>query len=143
MLVESAQMLANCYSLEELERAPKTVKNTARRHSYLHHGSSKWVLKSIENYKWLLEHAYAIYNESLYRGAKYNNSFSFVEWCANNDPTLPNTPFSKPFLAMPEIYKSSDPVMAYRNYYRNEKTVDKNGDNMAFWTNRSHPEWWI
>jgi uncharacterized protein YbaA (DUF1428 family) len=42
--------------------------------------------------------------------------------------------------AMPDKYKDTDVVRAYRDYYKNEKKFMKNGRLMEVYTNRDLPE---
>ena len=64
MVLESAQMVANCFTLETLaELAPKTQKGTARKHSYYNHPCSIWTRESYENYMWHLELMKNLLNE--------------------------------------------------------------------------------
>ena len=52
-------------------------------------------------------------------------------------PDLPEiglTPFA---LAMPDQYKSNDPMLSYRNYYIHEKK------HIASWKNREVPDWFL
>ena len=138
MIVESCQMLANCYSLEQLEFAPKTKKDTVRKHSYYNHRCSKWVRESIYNFDWLLTHAIEMVEEKLYRGGKLHFCIDFLTWCKLNEPNLPHINQTKPALAMPDEYKCDDPVESYRRYY----TECKRNTIRMTWTKRQPPEWW-
>ena len=148
MIVESTQMLANCYTTEQLAHAPKTKKGETRKYSYYNHCCSKWVRESIYNFNWLLEHAIEMVNEKMYRGGNLHFCHTFLDWCRNNPPNL-NDPYNttsldlyqsitSPALAMPEIYKNNDPIVAYRRYYNEYK---RNTIQMK-WTRRDPPKWW-
>lgn len=82
MIIESAQMLANAFSEERLARSdvPRTQKGTIRKHSYLHHPCSQWVLRSDRNFSWLLEHAIELCREYRRRFGKRHYTSEFVEW---------------------------------------------------------------
>ena len=148
MIVESTQMLTNCYTPEQLCNAPKTQNGTIRKYSYYNHCCSKWVRESIHNFDWLLTHALEMVNEKIYRGGKLHFCHTFLNWCSDNKPDLNDphnttsldlyTSITLPALAMPDEYKHNDPVQAYRNYYLNHKrhTIDMR------WTKRNPPEWW-
>ena len=139
MIVESAQMLANAYSLEVLtsDDCPKTQKSNNRKHSYLHHPMSKWVLYSHSHWNWLLNHAISLCKEKFYRQQKYHFTEQFINWCKNNIPSLPIMGWSKPPLCMPYKYTNTDTIEAYRDYYWGEKRK------FAVWTKRQKPEWWL
>lgn len=138
MIVESTQMLTNCYSLDQLLYAPKTKNGLVRKHSYYNHRCSKWVRNSIDNFEWLLGHALAMVQEKMYRGGNHHFCDTFLQWAKENVPNLPQNGFTKPALAMPDEYKNDDPVIAYRKYYNEYKrnTIDMQ------WTRRKPPAWW-
>lgn len=138
MIVESAQMLANAYTLEQLESAPYTQKNEPRKHSYLNHPMSRWAITSQTNWNWLLEHGISLAEEKVHRGGAPHFSAGFLEWCAANPPRLPLLGFSRPPLCMPEYLHEFNFVNAYRNYYLKEK---KNSIE-CIWTIREQPSWW-
>jgi len=85
MIVESAQMIANCFSLDMLKKAPLTKKGEFRKYSYEKHPCSIWTRQSDENLKWLVTHACAMFIEKICRG--YINphfSMDFIRWAADN-----------------------------------------------------------
>jgi len=137
MIVESAQMLANCYPLERLAKSdcPFTKTGNPRKHSYLHHPCSQWVMASQTNFEWLLEHALEMVQEKIYRGGNLHFSSHFINWCNVIRPTFAINGFTQPALAMPDFYKKGDPVRSYRAYYIGEKYK------IATWTVRQIPEW--
>lgn len=138
MIIESAQMLANAYPIERLSQpdCPKTQKGKSRRHSYLHHPCSKWVLKSYNNWLWLLHHAQGLCDEYQRRYNKEHFTSSFIRWCQLNKPAwLPQTPQTDFALAMPDEYKTDCPVLSYRKYYVGDKL------SIATWKNTDKPIW--
>ena len=142
MIIESAQMIQNCYSLDELKSAPLTATCTFRKHSYFNHPCSKWVRESFANYNWLLIHATYLINERIFRfNSKRHATENFIYWSHDNLPNLPDkgsTPFAQ---AMPDKYKNIDAVKAYRDYYENDKVYNKAGKHMYTWTRREIPYW--
>lgn len=140
MILESAQILSNCFTLERLAEldCPRTQKGTVRKHSYPNHPCCKWVKESKFNMLWLINHAIAMDIERMERFKKDIPHFStdFIKWCAINidDSIVPDnipTPFAQ---AMPKEYQNTDPVVAYRNYYREGKK------HLHKWT-RNKPSW--
>ena len=85
MIVESAQMLANCHTSENLKiyNAPRTQKGTVRKHSYYNHPCSKWVRNTFGNYQWLIDHATALADQRRFRNPQCKAHFTegFIEWC--------------------------------------------------------------
>lgn len=139
MLIENCQMFANCFSPERLAMpdCPLTQKGTVRKYSYYNHPCSKWLRESQSNMNWLLTHSFAIETERLYRGYNPHFSMCFIEWVHKNffDTVVKRgeqTPFA---LAMPDQYKTADPIESYRNYYRFEKK------HLHTWGKRPIPYW--
>lgn len=139
---ECCIMLANAYTLEELESAPRTQKGNVRGHGYPHHGCTKWIKYSFTNYQWLLEHARALCEEYKFRTGKIHFCSYFIDWCRFNPPAnKPMNGWSTPYLAMPEKYKQNCPVLSYKSYYNNDKQFDSRGKCMWNWTKREKPAW--
>jgi hypothetical protein len=139
MIVESAQMLANCYTLEQLadSMCPRTQTGNVRRHSHYNHPCSKWVRESLENFDWLVDHAFALCDEYRLRCNKVHFTKPFLEWCLRYTPPLPSKNLTPPALAMPEKYHQPCPVESYRAYYMGEK------QHLAKWTVRGKPDWYV
>ncbi len=138
MIVETAQMLANAYSLTELMLAPYTQKGTPRKHSYLHHPCSKWVLESSSNFEWLLSHGISLCEEKLDRGGPRHFTNDFIDWCSEHPPDLEDKGLTTFAMAMPEEYKNEDVCKAYQSYLRGAK------QHLKFtWTNTQTPEWYL
>jgi hypothetical protein len=69
------------------------------------------------------------------RYGKIHKSEAVIEWCDENRPELPNVPRTPFAQAMPDEYKNTDVVEAYRSYYRGEKRK------FAKWKDGSVPQW--
>ena len=99
------------------------------------HPCSIWVRSSYDNYRWAMSLVEALNVETQWRGNK--SHASCAEALALPDPqNIPRvglTPFAQ---AMPDDYRSNDPVDAYRHYYMGEKA------NIAVWRRRGKPDWW-
>ncbi len=135
MIIESCQMLANAYP--SLESAPLTQKGEVRKHSYLHHPCSKWVLGSLSHFQWLLDHALAMVEEKQFRGGKLHFSSCFLDWCKYNPPNLTDNGWIDPPACMPEEFILGDSQRSYRTY------LIKGKRHLSFtWTGRQAPEWW-
>lgn len=143
MILESSQMLANAYTHEQLENAPKTQKGTVRKYSYYNHPCSVWVRQSGTNFRWLLSHAQHLVKEAVYRGFNLHSCHEFLDWCYSNEPENIESLYglTEFALAMPDQYKSNDPIESYRQYYINEKQYDNRGRWMMKYTNREYPDW--
>ena len=148
IMLEVTQLLANCYSLEELKSAPYTQNGTPRKHSHIHHPISKWVKQGSHNFIWTLGHAIALSDEFEYRFGKRHFCDSFVKWCAYNEFPIKNsveTEQPQCFKAYPNCIVPSNPVAGYRNYYNEAKQFFMVRDKVvkATWTKRDIPSWFI
>jgi hypothetical protein len=149
IVLEAAQLLANCYTKEQLASAPKTQKGNIRKHSHIHHPISKWVKQTFGNYFWTLAHAIALANEYEYRFNKKHFCDDFINWCMKCEPDLldsySNEETEQPqcFKQYPELVVPGDPVAGYRNYYRIAKSsFTIHGEIVyATWTKREVPTW--
>ena len=137
MIVESAQLLANAYPAEMLSRSPLTQKGTVRKHSYVNHPSSKWTISSKTHWWWLLDHAFSMVEEKIFRGGVLHFTSCFLDWCVYNEPPIEDIGWQDPPKCMDEEFKRENTKMAYQNYLKNGKT------HLSFtWTKRLPPEWW-
>ena len=127
MILESAQMLCSVFPNGD---APY-------RRAFYNHPCTKWARESAENYEWLLDHAYAMCQEYTRRYGKVHKSLDAISWCGATYHMLniPRKGLTKFAQAMPEQYKNSCGVTAYRSYYNGEKAY------FAKWSKRETPSW--
>lgn len=148
-VVETVQLLANGYSLEQLQDAPKTQTGNVRKYSHTHHPISKWTKETYGNFNWVARHAVALDEEYYYRFSKIHFCHHFIKWNwdtyhpANVNTSLAQTEQPQCFKKYPQCIVPGDPVAGYRNYYRTaKKTFDMRGKIVhATWTRRDVPEW--
>tara|TARA_R110002049_G_scaffold151738_1_gene315481 strand:- start:1507 stop:2001 length:495 start_codon:yes stop_codon:yes gene_type:complete len=136
MPLESAQMLSTAHRVHNGEEWCDL--NGIYKKAYLNHPCTIWARESVQNYTWLYYHFYALCKE--YETRYDRQHLSFVKL---NDklcqapigiPDIGLTPMPQ---AMPDQYKDSDPVKAYRNYLINEK-------HYAQWNKCTpKPNWWV
>jgi len=103
--------------------------------SHINHPCSIWVRSSLENYHWTINYITALDAESQWRGNKPHSSCR-VALTLPEPQRLPDVGWLTPAMAMPDNYKSTDPVQSYREYYRGDKS------SIASWKRRGPPEWW-
>lgn len=124
MILESAQMLS-------------TVLGGPYKPTHQNHPCTKWVAQSWSNAFWLWSLAF---NLNLEYKRRFNHTQDHKSWEAiqAHDQLMPLlladegiTPFA---LAMPDEYKSPDPVYAYRAYYKSKA--------FAKWEHGPTPVWW-
>jgi hypothetical protein len=127
MILESAQLLSTAVRLSGIDAGYKAA--------YKNHPCAIWTRQSLANWKWLYYLTEALNEEYKYR---YNKKVNHKSYDVVQSLPLPNiedigvTQFAQ---AMPNCYKSYDPVQAYRNYYIGEK------DHLFSWTKRDVPYW--
>ena len=144
-LLESAQMIANCFSHSVLAKAPKTKKGLPRKYSYEKHPCSIWTRKNKSNLKWLIDHAVAMEKERLSRGYNPHFSAEFINWAQKN--------IHKSFVSEGELedfsiaisedskcrtvsnFDKLNSVAKYRLYYKMDKS------HLAKWR-KNKPSWY-
>ena len=133
MIVEGCQMLSTVHSLDTVQ----DNKITLYKPCFHNHPCTIWARASKSNYYWLANHTFELTNEysSRYYG-KIHKSTDMAYWFTQNAPSnLPNTICTDFAQAMPEQYKNSDGVAAYRAYYLGEKA------RFAKWKLGNEPMW--
>jgi hypothetical protein len=126
MTLESTQLL--CGPIPYAEYKP----------THWNHPVAKWTRTSKENYEWLLEHAGELSSEYTFRYGRRHKCDEIIKNCARryNILRLPSIGLTNFVQAMPDEYKNTNGVEAYRAYYCGEKAY------FAKWTRRKIPEWY-
>lgn len=102
--------------------------------THVSHPCTVWAGQSKENYSWLVELGLELCAEYSYRYGKRHACQSVIEGISDA-PISMDLGFTQFAQAMPDECKNSDPVTAYRNYYRLHKS------HIASWKHRNIPEW--
>ena len=144
IVVEIAQMAANCFSLDVLKTAPPNSLGQPRNHSYFNHPVSKWMRETLGNLFWSIDHAISLESERIYRGYNPHFSMRFIRWVADNfdKSTVPDGKQSQFAVAIAPTmqcrqhpnFNLLDSVGKYRLYYQYDKPF-------VTWTRRSIPHW--
>jgi len=106
--------------------------------THINHPSAVWCRSSVENYNWTVDHLFALISEYKFR---YNKDHKVIvvglAYALQSPPNkLKNWDWTEPPCAMAEEYViSDDPVLNYRNYYKNGKS------HLHSWKNRNPPNW--
>ena len=147
MILESCQLLSTAHHVLDGEplhvntgkRKYKTyicTKKNICKSTMVNHPCTIWARETRSNYIWLWRHAYALCKEYTRR---YNKVHVMEQMLMDElyDPPVniakgKITPFAQ---AMPEQYKNANAVVAYRQYYINEKV------RFAKWQYSEEPEW--
>ena len=128
MPLESAQML--CTVLMELG-----VLGVPYQPSHRNHPCTRWAATTRSNFDWLVTHGRALCNEYTKRYGRRHKSEDVIEWCAQHRDELPDGPLTPHAQAMPDTFRSTSAVLAYRTYYREAKA------GIVTWKT-APPEWW-
>lgn len=142
IILEAVQMLCTAKQMLEPE-----YENEIKLYKIAHknHPVTIWVRKSLANYMWTLDLVEELHKEWRHRyqhpDTKFHRSYLMAQILRANVPSPDKfeaeglTPFA---LAMPDKYKTADPVESYRNYYMSE---DK--QRFATWhKRRGQPSWY-
>ena len=157
MILESAQLLSTAHRVldgRQVEGVKVNLeKGTARRTkawvlddardsvlyaaTHINHPSAVWCRNSIENYTWLVDHFFALMGEYTYRYEKQHKCYGEISYMLQSPPKNLHeydwTPM--PSCMADEYIISNDPIINYRNYYREGKSK------LHKWKNRNAPSW--
>ena len=126
MILESTQMLSSVNTKYESDLAPyKPV--------HQKHPCTLWAGEPVDNYNHLLYLAKELCKEYTYRYGKVHKCQNVIAKIGQPPVKLTTRGNTAPAQAMPDIYKNTDPIQAYRDYYLHEK------QRFAVWKNRPIP----
>jgi hypothetical protein len=143
ILLEAVQMLC---SGKRILDPDDPINERLYKLAHKNHPVTIWCRTSKANFIWTLDLIDELHKEWKFRyghpESKVHKSYTVAMYLRENIPSDDKfieerlTPFA---LAMPEQYKSDDPVMSYKNYYMSEEK-----QRIASWNKkRSKPEWYI
>lgn len=116
MPLETAQMLSTALRVHGVND-PRLYKE-----AYMNHPCTIWARKTRANFQWLCLHGLSICEEYNARYARTHACSSVIYAAKEYDQEIPEGPLTPFACAMPDQYKiSEDPVINYRNYYRQGK----------------------
>jgi hypothetical protein len=130
MQIESAQMCCTAHWASGSEAPYKRA--------HLNHPSTKWVRESIHHYRWVVEHGLEVCNEFTKRYGKLHKTQSVLEWCRDNEPSIPDNGFTEPPQCMPDEYKKANAIDGYKTYYIEDKIKNKQ---LTYNKLNNTPEW--
>lgn len=106
------------------------------RKTHVNHPCAIWARETAANFFWVCRYGLALCSEYTLRYGKRHACQDVLTACIGESGRFPGgdlTPFAQ---AMPEQYRSSDAIEAYRAYYRGDKR------HLASWSKRTVPIWW-
>ena len=126
MILETAQLLSTAHWLTGTEGP--------YRMTHKRHPSTLWTKSNTSNYKWLCKLGMELCKEYTYRYGKIHKTQKHLEWLSNNIPNIPDGEFTPPTLAMPQVFRCDDNLLAYRKYYMYGKK------HLHSWKKRQQPK---
>jgi hypothetical protein len=143
ILLEAVQMLC---SAKRVLNPDDEANNRIYKLAHKNHPVTIWCRKSKANFVWTLDLVEELHNEWRFRyghpETKFHKSYLIAMILRENMPSDDKfeiegfTPFA---LAMPDEYKTNNPVEAYRNYYMSEEK-----QKIASWKKRREkPVWYV
>jgi hypothetical protein len=130
MALETAQILCSALHRHGIEARYKPT--------HLHHPSVLWTGDSLSHWMWTRQLGLCLCAEYTFRWGKTHACQAVIE-SMPNPPAIPDMGWIDPPQAMPDQYRMEESVLAYRAYYKGEKTVFP-GKGPATWTKRARPD---
>jgi len=133
MLVESTQLLCNTVRHNCPQKFDEGI-IYAMTHD--NHPCSLWARDSMSNFFWLYDHAYQLAIHYTTKYAKRHKCFDVLYYIKTLRMDFEVLELTEPPQCMHTKYKSSNPIVAYRNYYIEEKghVFDTAWGDMNKWT---------
>jgi hypothetical protein len=146
MILEYAQLLSTAHHVcDERVRWHDGFGNGFHTHlreniykkTHVNHPSAVWARANVENYFWLYTLWLDLLDEYTHRYGKVHASARLRKWLSCAPAHIPDGKFYEPTQAMPDEFKSSSSIEAYRKYYASAKK------HLAKWTKRNMPVWYF
>ena len=142
ILLEAVQML--CSAKRILSPDDESNENLYKM-AHKNHPVTIWCRASKANFVWTLDLVDEMHNEWKYRyqhpESKQHKSYLMAQYLREHmpsDESFEKVGLTQFALAMPDQYKTADPVESYRNYYMSEEK-----QKIATWKKlREKPEWY-
>lgn len=142
MILETTQLLSTCWWVMNPIQAQQYLnKGKIYKKTHHNHPSSIWTRECRENYIWLCHLGLSLCKEYAYRYDKKDSDHKCHEkliFLIHNIPiklTYNDNKITMPKMAMPDKYKTNNPIYSYRFYYINDK------QRMLVWRKREPPKW--
>jgi hypothetical protein len=140
ILLEAVQMLCSAKRILDPDD-----ERPLYRIAHKNHPVTIWCRTSKANYLWTLDLVEELHNEWRFRyghpDTKFHKAYLVAQILREHipdDSKFPQTGLTPFALAMPDKYKSDDPVLSYRNYYMSEEK-----QMIASWNKkRAKPDWY-
>lgn len=134
-ILENFQMLSTVHrvvdgTLTKVNNRKHYILNDSREEvlykaTHINHPCTIWSRESTENYSFLVEMTKHLIEEYRVRYGKIHKSSQLLPYLEAPPVGITKTEWTEPAQAMPDEYKSSDYVEAYRNYYIHDKLLKR------------------
>lgn len=138
MILEHTQLLSTAvYHHMTPKTSPKSFKALTGLYlpTHINHPCAVWCRETKNNFLYLCRLTNRLIDEYHHRFGKIHKSLECLIHAESYHALFPEGPLTTFALAMPDLYKCSDPVKAYRDYFNGEKR------HIMKWTNRAVPDW--
>lgn len=141
MILESCQLLYTAHWVLALPARPPYIDiapNGGYKPTHRNHPCAVWVRASVDNYRWLVRLTQCLLDEYRFRYGdhKIHKCQDHLDWLQLVEPDLPRVGFTPPPQAMPDEYRRSNPVVAYRLFYALDKDARRG---IVSYTKRHRP----
>ena len=135
MILETAQLLSTAHRVLDGNEYADSMGLYKATHK--NHPSAVWVRSNKIAYDWTYMLFVQLCEEYTKRYNKEHKTARLIPFLLNAPKSIdPTKEFTPPPQCMPDEYKHEDTVIAYRNYYRGEKSK------FAEWRYSETPDWW-
>lgn len=145
----AAQYAMNCHKIKMCCETAQLLHTALRTHGlnedWLYksfnpkHPSCIWTAQTRQNFIWLIEHGLALCSEYTKCYNKIHKCQTLIQKCFHYKHLIPDGIETTQLLAMPDQFKTNDPVHSYRLYYAGSKAHMKRGG----WKFPAvEPSWW-
>jgi len=138
MITESNQLLCSAHHICGSKNSDYKIPYKL---THKNHPCAIWTRESIGNYVWLSKLCKALCKEYTFRYGKVHKGEEVVDSLIENLPLIEKTDLTPFPLAMPNMYKSKDPVDSYRCFYYFEKTKLHKWSGNGKFGFRNTPSW--
>lgn len=141
MVIELMQQLATAAYLNGAneKEMPLTQSGLPIKPAHRKHPCTLFCAETRSNFDWAVKHAIALSREYSYRYGREHACDKKIHILSNLRHKINQGPLTEFAQAMPDEFKHSNPVEAYRDYYWFHKRISI----PCVWTKREKPDWWL
>lgn len=136
--MEAAQLIATCYTVDQLSNAPLTVKGGVRSNrTHPHHPAVKCIKSNSWFFDYTLWYGVFLVDEMTRRGViNKAHHLEFFRWASKNKPVYGVANWSnEKNVYKPKGYEHLPVIIAHQKYFIEKK------QHLAHWTNADVPGW--